>query len=91
MGLEGREEARWWLITVLVPDKAGMETCRRARDLGLYGRTEFKMISRGTCRMKTMGDLYADEKQVNKSWGEVDGQVEGGQRAWPWSWSWSDS
>lgn len=35
MALEGREEARWWLMTVPVPDKAGMEKCRRARDLEL--------------------------------------------------------
>lgn len=93
MGLEGREKARWWLITALVPDRAGVEEWRRARDLELFGRTEFEMILGGTCRMKkTVDHLYADKKQVNKNWGEVEGQADGGQqgprqRAWPWSWS----
>lgn len=52
VGLEKREEARWWLITVLVPDKAGMEKCRWAGDLELYVWIESKIISGGTCRMK---------------------------------------
>lgn len=43
-----------------------------------------------------MDDLYADEKQVNKNWGKVDGQADCGQqgsheRTWPWSRNWSDS
>ena len=34
------------------------------------------MISGGTCRMKKMGDIYADIKQVNKNRGKVEGQAD---------------
>lgn len=95
MGLEGREEPRWWLITALVPVKAAVEKCRQARDLELYVKIEFKMISGGPCRLKKMGDIYADKKQVNKNWGKVERQADGQQgpyeRAWSWSQSWNDS
>lgn len=71
MGLEGREEPRWWLIIVLVPVKAAVEKCRQARDLELYVRIEFKMISGGPCGLKKMGDIYADKKTGEQELGKV--------------------
>lgn len=69
-----------------------MEKCWEARVWDLSLGVEFKMISRGTRRMKIWVVLRGIKREVEEDWREVDKQEEYSlqgqhQRAWPQSWS----
>lgn len=82
-GQEGSEQARRWLIQCRCLTRLGWKNVRRAGHLELSVRIEFKMVTGGTFRMKKWEDLYGAKKQVDKDWGEVEGQADCGQQGQP--------